>query len=211
MQTCLNCNQPLVPKSSKKFCCKSCAAKFNNKTRKPRSEESRQRTSIAMQGKKNPAAENPDLHLKWCGIKFHNCNHCGKLMSNPKRNTCSKECRDSIRSQNGTLKRRLTYNGVIFQSSWEVAIAQFLDHHNITWEQPHKRIKWFDKTLQKHRTYLPDFYLPEYNYFLDVKNPIKQKQDADKLSQLTTILNLHVGDIDTIKQFVARLAGLEPA
>lgn len=132
-------------------------------------------------------------------------------MSNPKRLTCSNSCRDQIRSQNGNLHRRVYYKSFTFQSNWEIAIAEFLDKHNIEWEQPHKRLKWFDTTQQNNRTYLPDFYLPKYNYYLDVKNPIKQIQDADKIKQLKLLFPLFVGNIKETTNFVAGMAGLEPA
>lgn len=203
--TCLNCNNTILSKSAKKFCSKSCSATFNNKKRAPRTVESKIKTSNTMKGKSNLSAKNLELHPKWCGIKYHPCNYCGQIISNPKRKTCSKQCKDSISSVNGTLKRRLPYKGYIFQSSWEVIIAKFLDEQQVIWNQPTKRIKWFDSTLQKDRTYLPDFYLPMFNYYLDVKNPIKQLQDADKIKQLTNIMQLRVGDIEDIKSFVLSL------
>ena len=127
-----------------------------------------------------------------------------------KQSTCSIICRDSITSQNGTLKRRIKYKEFTFQSTWEITIAKFLDNNDIIWEQPRKRFKWFDLTLKKNRTYLPDFYLPEYSYYLDVKNPYKQSVDADKLSQLKNLLRLYVGDIRGVKDLVVGLRGLEP-
>ena len=37
------------------------------------------------------------------------------------------------------------------------------------------------------------------------------EQDKDKISQLISVMPLYVGDIDQIKKYVERLAGLEPA
>lgn len=207
MNTCLYCsNLTLNPR----FCNKSCSAKYNNKLRKPRTAESRLKTSKKLKGRPNLSATRLELHPRWCGISFHPCKHCGKSISNPKRLTCSDECRDSIRSKNGTLRKRYEYNSQWFQSKWEVQIAIFLDDNLIQWEQPHKRLKWYDKTLQKHRTYLPDFLLCDYQYYLDVKNPFKQLQDSNKISQLKTLFPLFVGNILETKEFVARLAGIEP-
>lgn len=140
---------------------------------------------------------------KWCQIKYHPCCVCGKSIANPERKTCSNECRDSKRSQNGTLKRRIVYdNRYIFQSKWEVEIAKFLDDKKISWEQPSKRIRWFDSTLNKQRTYLPDFYLPDFYLFLDVKNPFKQEQDQDKIRQLKKVIHLVVKDLNEMKIFI---------
>lgn len=208
-QICLNCNHL---HNNPRFCSKSCAASYNNKLREPRSIESRLKTSRALSGRKHPAAKNPLYHPKYCVIKLHKCkvDDCNQIISNPYRLTCSINCRDSIRSKNGTLKRRIDYNGKTFQSSWEVEIAKFLDHHGINWDQPKKRLSWYDTTLNKTRTYLPDFILLDTGTYLDVKNPIKQLQEADKISQLIKQFKLYIGDIPYIKSCVVATEGLEP-
>ena len=149
----------------------------------------------------------------------YNCHSCNKLFWRLKydQKCCSVECRDNIRSQNKCKKTQLPYFNihenkfVNLQSTWEVKIAAWLDANNIVWNRPTDRVKWYDTTLQKNRTYLPDFYLMSYSIYLDVKNPIKQAEDADKILQLKSIIPLYVGDIEYIKRTVARLAGFEPA
>lgn len=42
---CQNCNSLIASKFARRFCCKSCAAQYNNKNRNPRSTESREKTS----------------------------------------------------------------------------------------------------------------------------------------------------------------------
>ena len=96
------------------------------------------------------------------------------------------------------------------QSTWEVKIAEWLDLNNITWTRPNKRISWYDSTLNKSRTYLPDFYLDKFLFYIDVKNPVKILEDADKIRQLQLILPLYVGTIGEVKIFVERLIGIEP-
>jgi len=64
--------------------------------------------------------------------------------------------------------------------------------------------------LNRRRTYLPDFFLTDYNFYLDVKNPFNQKKDADKIRQLVRQFPLFVGNIEEVQQFVARLVGIEP-
>ena len=90
-------------------------------------------------------------------------------------------------------------------------IAQWLDDNSIRWSRPTKRITWFSQSLQKNKTYLPDFYIVDYDYFIDVKNPIKIEQDKIKLNELKSIISLFVGNIEETTNFVERLAGLEPA
>lgn len=152
-------------------------------------------------------AANPRTRVFFCKCKL-----CDSLFVSAKiiKLTCSISCRDQIRSQNGTLKRRVMYKNFIFQSNWEIIIATYFDDNNITWEQPAVRLKWYDTTLNKNRTYLPDFYLPLSGWYIDVKNPFKHQQDMDKLTQIKQLINLFVGDINQVKQFVEPLNGIEP-
>jgi len=54
-------------------------------------------------------------------------------------------------------------------STWEVACAQRLDELGISWERdPSIKIHYRDKKLRS-RNYIPDFYLPEYDIYLEVK------------------------------------------
>jgi hypothetical protein len=48
---------------------------------------------------------------------------------------------------------------ITLQSTWELIIAEWLDANNVAWQRPVNRIKWIDTTLNKTRTYLPDFWL----------------------------------------------------
>ena len=61
-----------------------------------------------------------------------------------------------------------TYNGVKFISSYEVELAKNLDLNNIDWIKP-SRLTYIDSNGKKHH-YTADFYLPEYNLYLDPKN-----------------------------------------
>lgn len=63
--------------------------------------------------------------------------------------------------------KRILYKGVLLDSSYEVVVAESLDFNNIKWERP-KRFSYYVK--DKKRYYTPDFYLPEYNIYLDPKN-----------------------------------------
>ena len=224
MNTCKNCQKSLTPFN--KFCSKSCAAIFNNKHKKPRTEESKLKTSITLkEGMANGSIPKPPISKKkylFPYTKLHgtyNCHHCTKTFwrTQYEQKTCSISCRDHICSVNKCAKVRIAFNNVfdneeiVLQSSWELKIAEWLTQHNIIWSRPKKRIIWFDTTLQKKRTYLPDFYLKDSKMFLDVKNPIKMKEDEDKLTQLKKIIPLFVGNIEQIKEYVVHQTGVEPA
>ena len=79
------------------------------------------------------------------------------------------------------------YNGIWLESSYESIVARELDLNSIKWERP-KSLKWNDDG--QIRRYMPDFYLPEYNVYLDPKNDfliIKDKRKIDLTSQYNNV------------------------
>lgn len=58
---------------------------------------------------------------------------------------------------------------VDMDSTWEVACAERLDELNIKWvRDPSMKIEYRDKKLRL-RNYIPDFYLPDLDVYLEVK------------------------------------------
>jgi hypothetical protein len=223
MNSCKQCQKEIQRNI---FCSSSCAAIYNNTRRSPRTKESREKTSIAIkEGIKNGFIQKPipptrpkikHTYTRLYGrYKCHSCHtDFWKIKWNQK--CCSKECRDTICSQNKCRKTHIKYWSkqdqklVDLQSSWELTVAEWLDANDIIWSRPNKRLKWTCKDSGKIKTYLPDFYILKISYYIDVKNPIKIIKDADKLSQISNIIPLYVGNIEECKNFVAQLVGLEP-
>jgi hypothetical protein len=226
MIICKNCLIEFVPKDRRGiFCSKNCSAKYTN----ARKDWSKIKTGPPSKTIKKSRKPLIIKYTKINGIKTYGeyiCHSCNNSFLRLKYQVkcCSIECRDNIRSKNKCLKRRLPYFNkndnltIELQSNWEIIIAEWLDLNNIRWSQPSNRFSWYDVILNKNRTYLPDFYLIDYNCYLDVKNPIKQKQDESKISQLIKMLPLYVGDIEYIKNMVKNMVknlalqtGVEPA
>lgn len=67
-----------------------------------------------------------------------------------------------------TQSRWIEYNGIKLGSSYEVKVAIDLDAHRVKWEKPRK-FDYIDPK-GKSRTYTPDFYLPDFDVYLDPKN-----------------------------------------
>lgn len=65
-------------------------------------------------------------------------------------------------------KNVITYNGVKLDSSYELELAKNLDANGILWKRP-SRFNYTDLKGINH-TYTPDFYLPDYDIYLDPKN-----------------------------------------
>jgi len=85
---------------------------------------------------------------------------------------------------------------VKLDSAWEEILAIRLDEVNINWIRP-KPIKWVDKNGVYHN-YFPDFYLEDYDIYLDPKNPYAIRAQKDKLDCLTDQLkNLIILTTDT--------------
>jgi hypothetical protein len=58
---------------------------------------------------------------------------------------------------------------VAMDSTWEVAMAKRLDHLKIAWDRREDmKLVYHSKTGRK-RNYIPDFYLPEYDIYIEVK------------------------------------------
>lgn len=171
---CKNCNNSLeYHQRSYNFCSTSCSALHNNSLRKPRSEESKEKSRKSM---------TPSPHTK---IKFCICKHCAinfmwNSISKGSRTYCSKKCcnNSSFTRKSTSAKARglggvrqskkILYNGVYLGSTYELTLAKSLDNHSINWTKP-KRIPYIDP-FNKERTYEADFFLPEYNLYLDPKN-----------------------------------------
>jgi len=83
-------------------------------------------------------------------------------------------------------RKTFEYNGVTLESSYELSLAKELDKHNINWNRP-KRLNWVDES-GKQRHYTPDFYLPEFDVYLDPKNDYLIKIDSVKV-KLCSIQN----------------------
>ena len=98
-------------------------------------------------------------------------------------------------------KRIVEYNGFKFDSSYEVVVAKSLDDNNIKWEKPSSFPYTFN---DKEHTYTPDFYLPDYDIFLDPKNDFLIKEvnpgtgykDTDKIKAVELQNNIRVIILD---------------
>lgn len=72
---------------------------------------------------------------------------------------------------------------VNLDSYWEEALAIRLDELNVNWIRP-EPIKWIDDNGITHN-YFPDFYLVDFDVYLDPKNPYAIKAQENKIKCLT--------------------------
>ena len=219
MKNCKNCNK-LLQNQSALFCGKSCAATYNNRNRKPRTEESKAKTALAVcksmgieYTPKTQPKPNPLIRATKNGhpyTKVNQCTYCKKFFNSEKRNstTCSDKCFIDVKTKLNNRGKKCVYKGITFDSLWEKKVAIFLESKNMNWDRPEVSLPWFDRK-GKQRKYFPDFYLIDYNIYLDPKNKQVQKDQEEKLEYLKKNYdNIIVGTLDEI---LAYLEGVEPS
>lgn len=155
-----------VAKGFRKFCSESCGSRYTARVEyrsNPKVREAlRPSKEVLSRNGTNTLTKlwsNPDYrirklaHLRECQLRWVNSEE-GKevLRSNWYKN-------HKIR----TPSRSHEYDGILFLSNWEVVCARELDNLGIKWQYESRRV------LLEGRTRLPDFYLPEYDLFLEVK------------------------------------------
>lgn len=77
---------------------------------------------------------------------------------------------------------------VLLDSSWEECLAKRLDFLNVLWNRPKNPIQYQTNDGVNH-FYFPDFYLPEYNIFLDPKNPAAIAAQKEKLDIIINLMH----------------------
>lgn len=228
---CPECNELVPP--GKTFCNSSCSAKFSNKNRKNCGlkkgtvHKDVQRDCKECNGKfmiKSCISNEMYLYCEKCRerlfpikIVISNCVICNTAIPHcHARKTCSKECKSKLMAINSRVNKncggqtnykKYIYKNISMDSSWEVKIAEFMDNLNIKWERSKKLcLFWIDEN-NNNRRYHPDFYLPEFDVYLDTKNKYLMKQDEFKISRVkaNNSVKLIVDSLDNVKMKVLQL------
>lgn len=171
-----------LAKRNDKYCSKSCAAISNNMNRE---HDGWSQTEL-----QRSIASLTHSVQRVCRVSF--CVVCGAIIRNTNHRACSKTCRSVIFSN--TAKNNPAMGGnknnrafgwyesdiagrVYLESSYEHRVAQELDKHNIQWTRP-PHLPYGNKK------YFPDFYLTEYDVYLDPKNNYLIEKDKYKIEQV---------------------------
>jgi hypothetical protein len=81
-------------------------------------------------------------------------------------------------------------NNIILQSSYEERVAIELDKNNVLWNRP-SYLRYID-VQGKYRRYFPDFYLLDYDVYLDPKNDYLIQTDSDKIRRCRKQNNIKI-------------------
>jgi hypothetical protein len=94
--------------------------------------------------------------------------------------------------------KKIVYNNIKFDSSWEVKYAQWLDENNIRWERCNKRFPYIFEGVKKH--YIPDFYLPHTDEYVEIKGMILEKDYAkwEQFSKTNKLTILYEVDLKNL-------------
>lgn len=198
-----------------KFCSRSCANSRGSMSKEDK-ELRKHWGRLAPRHKKGGRKNYPHT-----AIRRSICVHCKKefwstYIKGHWRKCCSRECWVRRISSNKVKKNHIKFFNpyedkvVNLHSMWEVDMAEWLIKNNVKWLRPRKGIIWEDKDLKK-RSYLPDFYLPSYNIYLDPKNPFGVYEQSEKLEKASQKIDLLVGELEYIKRELALRLGIEPS
>lgn len=100
-------------------------------------------------------------------------------------------------------KNSINYNGILLDSTWELELAKRLDAISVKWERPEPLS--YTKEGQTHN-YFPDFYLPDYDLYVDPKNPHACRVQSDKIEILmSTYSNIVIlKSLEECKTYIPR-------
>ena len=194
---------------SGRFCSRSCA------NTKIHSEETKRKISLSGKGHISPfkGVKNPNTQ-KYSKIHYSICVSCNNTFitsyskGNLGRKTCSDRClRLSYTNRtylNGSRKTIYFFNEdqgvIVLESSWEEKIAELLCKKKIKWIRP-EPIQWIDSKNKLHM-YYPDFYLINYNVYLDPKNLYCMKKDKEKMEVISKNYKVVYGDISVVENYI---------
>jgi hypothetical protein len=199
LNKCMECGK--LAKKDNTFCNASCAAKHSNRERAKSgwtpSEEQRE----AVRNSLYKFHSDEKNQVKYTRIS--QCNFCNKWFANNIRRTkrtCSDECRSAILSKTATKNKMMGGNKntrahgwyespragrVWLESSYEYKVAVDLDKNNVNWIRP----KYLNYGTKK---YFADFYLVDYDVYLDPKNDYLITMDQEKIEQVIEENNVRV-------------------
>tara|TARA_Y100000310_G_scaffold130972_1_gene130175 strand:- start:20619 stop:21305 length:687 start_codon:yes stop_codon:yes gene_type:complete len=207
---CENCNKEHDGSyGSGRFCSSKCARSFStsNKKNEKKCLKCKYCETVLMVGKRANK-----VVCEKCIKKRHNkkCITCDKYFFTKRKNQkyCCRKCKDvspelknvmkehaNKRNFGGhTSKKSIYYksnNKIIYlQSSYEHKVAIELDENNIKWNRP-DFLYWYDADGVRHR-YYPDFYLLDFDVYLDPKNDYLIKKDEYKIDCVSKQNNIYL-------------------
>ena len=158
----------IISKKEVRFCSRSCANGHKH------SEEWKENISQGLKGKTSWYIDGRSLKKYYCecgremrkGSKF--CKECFyKTTEYKEKLSKSLKGKTGGYREGGGRSKGGYYKNKHFDSMYEIEIAQFLDENNIIWKRNTKRMYFEWKGRKTY--YIPDFYLPSIDAYLETK------------------------------------------
>ena len=89
-----------------------------------------------------------------------------------------------------------------FKGTWELEVANKLYENNIKFTNIIKPIEYFWKESGKNHLYFPDFYLEDYDLYIEVKG-YERERDLDKWASIDNLVVLKEKEIKEIKNGIS--------
>lgn len=171
MNHCENCHSET---KNNKFCSRSCSASFNNKGR-ILSTETKFKISTSVKSNPSGCIVTGQRGTKQKEHNFKVCQECNNLFDagtktqSLKRKYCSLSCSNLNKYRpNSTIVHRSMYKDYQMDSGAELVFCQTLDKFNVSWVK-NTSVFFVYQHNNKSGKYYPDFYLPEYDIWVEIK------------------------------------------
>lgn len=93
---------------------------------------------------------------------------------------------ESYTSSNRGRTKQIIYNNIKFQGRWELEFYKYCENNDIKIERSNE---WFEYEWNGVRKYFPDFYLPDFDLYIEVKG-YETERDQAKWSQFPKKLKI---------------------
>jgi hypothetical protein len=178
---CMRSNREIrKSKSGFVFCSISCSAIFHNMKRKE---------NIPVKPKPAKRIKHPKGFRK-----VSNCEECGISFEHRPttvRKYCSVYCSSKNKyHENSNRVKKCIYKNYQMDSGAELAFAKLLDQYDIQWEKNKYKFFVFRDLEGKSRKYYPDFYLPKYDWWIEIKG--KRYSRPDDYLRLESVGNIEL-------------------
>lgn len=133
-------------------------------------------------------------------------NWIGKTHSEKTKEKMSIKACERLQKNSKYSKNTEYKDGIILESSYEVRTAQILDELNIEWIKVRTGFVWDDNG--KKRRYVPDFYLPKLDVYLDPKNDFLIEKDKNKIQsamELNSIVVIVLSNEQINKEYLSKI------
>lgn len=87
-------------------------------------------------------------------------------------------------------------NGFIIDGKWELEVTEYLEQNNIEWIKPKISFSYFWNN--SYHRYFPDFYLPKYDRYIEVKG-YETERDKEKYKCIKDLILIKGNDINKIR------------